>query len=427
MDFDHNLPKPGDILLLRGKSLFTKPNMVAQSITRLQKSSYSHVAIVTGQNMIMDATPGNGITLRQWDEVSDSYDVANSLLVRHRTADPLATQALVRRAHYYYGQKYKLIALIGNEPTFTDNKGIVCSQFVAQVYQDCNLRCSEKPCRKTLPTDIHTFVTSNPQWLQRPLSEVEIGLSHYTDEISHSLAYSTHQLDNHVAASIKQAFDFSRIFHKLTAQIADLTDTVSFTDGGLIPVTLRMTMSTKTDISIEHLSASWRQYFLEPKAEAMFLHEDGPAAEKQVTVFIKTCEIVKEHTNAADEASNQLQLLMSTFEEFAKSLSPAPTEDEIRTWTANHLEFRRNAQHQIDILEWIFNSNPNNIDFVKKFDFQALMEEYDKNPRPDYKEALDTLSIIANYCLLCDCWIKQRPHYAQIMSTHDAADDLTKQ
>jgi cell wall-associated NlpC family hydrolase len=427
MDFDHNLPQPGDILLLRGKSLFTKPNMVIQSITRLQISSYSHVAIVTGQNMIMDAMPGIGITMRQWDEVSHSYDVANSLLVRHRTADPLVTQDLVRQANYYYGQRYNLIAFIGNEPKFSDNKGIVCSQFVAQVFQDCNLSCSEKPCRKTLPTDIHTFVTSNPEWIQRPLSEVEIGLSHYTDEISHSMAYSTHQLDNYIAASVKQAFDFSRMFHKLTAHIADLTNTASFTDSSLIPVTLRMANSSKTDISIEHLTASWRHYFLEPKARATFLHEDGPAADKQVTVFIKVCEIIKQHSIAADDALNHLQLSTSKFEELANSLPPDPTEIEIRTWIANHNEFRRTTQHQIDILDWIFTSDPNNIDFAKNFDFQALMEEYGKNPRPDYNEAADTLAIIANYCLLCDCWIQQLTHYEKIMNAHNAADDLTKQ
>lgn len=184
MEFDHDLPQLGDILLLRGKSLFTKPNMTIQSITRLQRSSYSHVAVVTGQNMIMDANPRIGITLRQWDDVRHTYDVANSLLVRNRTLDQVAINSLIQRANYYYGQKYKLTALIGSESKFSDNKGMVCSQFIAEIFQDCKLQCSQKMSRKTLPIDIHTFTRSNPDWIHRPLSEVEIGISHYPDETS---------------------------------------------------------------------------------------------------------------------------------------------------------------------------------------------------------------------------------------------------
>ncbi|TDK55439.1 hypothetical protein [Pseudomonas moraviensis] len=427
MDFDYDLPQLGDILLLRGKSLFTKPNMTIQSITRLQRSSYSHVAVVTGQNMIMDANPRIGITLRQWDDVRHTYDVANSLLVRNRTLDQVAINSLIQRAKYYYGQKYKLTALIGNESTFSDNEGMVCSQFIAQIYLDCNLQCSEKLSRKTLPIDIHTFTRSNPDWIRRPLREVKIGTTHYSDETAYPMILAAHKIDNYVAATTKQAFDFSKQFHKLIDQLEGMTNFIDAAKGDLIPITLRMADSPKTDISIEHISASWRHYFLEPRAKSTFLHEDGPAADKQVKLFVKTCEIVKHHNNAADKASNQLLFLMKKIEELARALPFTPTEMDINTWFANHLELRKDAQHQIDILDWIFTSNPSNTEFAPRLDLQTLMEEYDKDPKPDFNEALDTLSIIANYCHLCDRWLKQRPHYEKVMSAHNAAENLTQQ
>lgn len=418
MDFDHDLPRLGDILLLRGKSLLTKPNMAIQSITRLQIASYSHVAMVTGQNMIIDANPGIGITLRQWDEVSHSYDIANSLLVRHRYADDAATWNLLEQAQYYYGQKYKIIALISNEAEFSDNEGIVCSQFIAQIFQDCALPCSGKSCRKSLPTDIYTFTKASSEWVQRPLSEIRIGISCRSSEIAHSIVQVNHQMDNYIAASLKQAFDLSRQFHELTADIAGATDLINVANGGLIPLAKRMEAAATSNISIEHFSKSWRQYFLEPRAKATFLHEAGTAAEQPIKIFIKTCEIVKQHNTAADNASKQLNLLLTQLEHISKSLPATPSDIEIQTWVINHLEIRKELQRQIDILDWIIISSPGNLDFAKSFDFQAFMEEYDKDPKPDFNEAIDTLVIIADYCRHCNSWAQQRPLYEQIMSAH---------
>jgi hypothetical protein len=118
---------------------------------------------------------------------------------------------------------------------------------------------------------------------------------------------------------------------------------------------------------------------------------------------------------------------MKKIEELARALPLTPTEMDINTWFANHLELRKDAQHQIDILDWVFTSNPSNTEFAPRLDLQALMEEYDKDPKPDFNEALDTLSIIANYCKLCDRWLKQRPYYEKIMTVHNAAENLTQQ
>ncbi|MFJ4154962.1 hypothetical protein ACIPZF_09130 [Pseudomonas sp. NPDC089752] len=420
MDFDHDLPLPGDILLLRGKSLFTKPNITFQAISRMQRSSYSHVAMVTGQNMIMDANPGIGITLRQWDEVRHSYDVGKSVLVRHKTANRDAIQNVIQRAHYYFGQKYKLTALMSNEVKFSDNKGIVCSQFIAQIFQDCQLTCSKKLPRKTLPIDIHTFTSNNPEWAVRPLCEVEIGLRSLPKDLAYSMAEANHNLDIYVAASLKQTFDFSLTFKKLTSEIASL---VEASKGEMAPITAMMKYSSKTDISIAHLISSWQKYFIDPNVKAAFLHEEGSAAQEQVKIFTKACELVRHHCVTANEAHDQLSLLLTDYESNAKSLKPNPNEVEVFSWLTRLCEIQEAIQSQVVTLDWILASEPSNIEAAKHFSFQKLFDEYALNPKSDATEAMDTLAIIANFCNLCESWARQRPHYDQILRAQDVLEN----
>jgi hypothetical protein len=74
--------KPGDILLLSGESKGRRCNLGYQSIVRLKRARYTHVALVLSPYRIIHATFGKGVEIRAWSEIRHQYDPQASSVAR---------------------------------------------------------------------------------------------------------------------------------------------------------------------------------------------------------------------------------------------------------------------------------------------------------------------------------------------------------
>lgn len=185
---------PGDILLLRSKQLGFKGtgNLAAQSLLRGRVANYTHVAVVIGDDLIMDATPGPGVNLRRWSEVESTYDIKASRIARHSALASDLTQAgqVLFKTQYYYQQPYVLRSLVGGifgNTQVQDQAGLVCSQFIAIAFSDMGLFAADANALATLPDDIDAYTQTAP-WRQFPLEENWLVNK---DRSRHSPAYLT--------------------------------------------------------------------------------------------------------------------------------------------------------------------------------------------------------------------------------------------
>jgi hypothetical protein len=292
----HFLPAIGDILLLVSKNKLRKPNTAYQSVVRRKIAAYSHVAIVFSPYSIIDATPNDGVAIHRWDVISKQYDIERSMVVRHRrlATNPDKQEYLLSRMQYYYAQPYSLISLLRKKRQFRDREGLVCSQFVATVFEETGIPSSSNSPRKTLPIDVDAHTRRTMDWSRFALSNYQLGSPFIdsADSLTARLHNSLGLLDEYFAKSTIENITISKagLLLNVLAQsaVAEL-ESGRLTDEDMAKL---LCISDRGDfrISADELILSWRTSFVEPERPALFLHEESFDQNDLQKWFTRSCE-----------------------------------------------------------------------------------------------------------------------------------------
>ncbi|MBW1250033.1 hypothetical protein HX799_10855 [Pseudomonas tolaasii] len=305
---------PGDILLLSGKSKNRPLNLGYQSIARVGQALYTHVALVISPYRVMHAVPGEGVEIRAWREIRETYDLGKSSVARLRELDEDLRVKLLARANYYFGLRYSVLALAEKPETFSHQESIVCSQFVARVLHDVGVKCTSGRVRKCLPADIHNHTAGSLNWLRHGLVDYMFDPAIAVDsDVSSVYAELNFELDGYCAKALKTSFMVSRARYAMETAMASM---IEFVEGGLItvedlPASLGLTNHV---ISPDDWEAAWTQEFAVPHLPAVFLHESGPQRDQARLRFIRSCEKLGE---IAQAAFDQIALIGEFLEDWA--------------------------------------------------------------------------------------------------------------
>jgi Permuted papain-like amidase enzyme, YaeF/YiiX, C92 family len=146
--FEGDQPQPGDVLLLDGDGITSKLSRLVQG-----KSAYSHVGLVIGSDLYIDAVGEEGVRVRRLTDLHDpkhQYALQRCKVARNQRV--IATQVAVwPSAIAYYERPYRLWSVFmkpgGAE---VEDDPVICSKLVAQILEDIGFKLS-LPVQRTMP------------------------------------------------------------------------------------------------------------------------------------------------------------------------------------------------------------------------------------------------------------------------------------
>jgi hypothetical protein len=168
--FEGNQPQAGDVLLLDGDGLTSKLSHLAQG-----GSEFSHVGLVIGSDLYIDAVGKEGVRVRRITDIADpkqNYALNRCKVARNRQV--IATQAPVwTPAIEYYERPYKLWSVF-MKPGGADIEGdpVICSKLVATIMKDIGFEMPQ-PVQRTIPKDL-AEMCGGGDWKQFPLRDYDI-------------------------------------------------------------------------------------------------------------------------------------------------------------------------------------------------------------------------------------------------------------
>ncbi len=411
----HSLPEIGDILLLVSKNKLRKPNTAYQTVVRRKTAAYSHVAIVCSTYSIIDATPTDGVAIRLWDVISKQYDIERSMVVRHRrlASSPEKQEHLIRRILYYYAQPYSLMSLLSKKREFRDREGLVCSQFVAIVFEETGIPSSSISPRETLPIDIEVHTRRVMDWSRFALSNYQLGSSStHADSITAKLHNSLSSLDEYFAKFIIKIITISKasLLLNVFAQMA-LTELESgrMTDEDMAKL---LCMSDRGDfrISADEFILFWRRLFVEPEHPPQFLHEESFDQGDLQKGFVRSCEKLLTYVEATSpqqdkliyEGMNRVQTICTLISERINGGI-----DYAEVFGAL-IMVRQYLSQAIELKDNVF-ANVEQEDIAKRIKgYPVLMMELQNNPRADLDNAFQCLKAIGLFDEAHKQWIDLR-------------------
>ena len=302
---------PGDILLLSGKSKGRPFNLGYQSLARGTHALYTHVALVISPFRVIHAIPGEGVEIRAWREIRDHYNIRESSVARPQYLDEAHCDKLLLQANYYFGQRYSLLALRKPSDTLKDQQGIVCSQFVAQVFHDVGIVCASDGARKCLPSDIHTHTQESPDWLRIPFCDY---LFDSPRELDNNFPCETRdtlfELDGYAAKMVKENFSTSQAIVAMETALQSMVMAVE--TGQLTAADFLANHDFAAEaLSPKHWATEWVRHFATPKSLAAFRHEDGEQDDRMGRLFIGACDAIG---NTAHKAFNHMEEMAHLFD-----------------------------------------------------------------------------------------------------------------
>ena len=137
---------PGDVLLLRSNDKGAL-NLSGQSLKRLRKARFTHVAIVLDNFKIIDAMPRLGVSIRRWLDIEACYDLEASRVARNLAlaSHPELYEHVFRNALFFLRQPYRIETILRNSGRIRDQSGMVCSHFVAALITRLGQNISNRP------------------------------------------------------------------------------------------------------------------------------------------------------------------------------------------------------------------------------------------------------------------------------------------
>lgn len=302
--------KPGDILLLSGDSKGRPYNLGYQSVVRLKRARYTHVALVLSPYRIIHATLGKGVEIRAWSEIRHQYDPQASSVARLESIEDGHLERLSERAKYYYGQRYSVFALPMPSEAFENQQGIVCSQFVAQVFHDIGIHCTGNGARKCVPADIDSYTGASSEWLRIPFKDYRYdpheGGDDYLLRQSRDLSFAC---DGYAASAVKDHYSVSYAVSLIESAYESMMTAVK--SGLIAPDAVRGSFKLSGDsLAPANWITVWKHHFAAPKSTPAFMFEDGVVRAQMKHSFIESCGSIGSAAQlASDEMGNLRRLL----------------------------------------------------------------------------------------------------------------------
>ena len=163
-------PVEGDILLLNSKSITGTLSRLAGKFGR-----FSHIGIVIGADLYMDAVSRQGVQVRRVADLVDlkqHYSIDDCLVLRSHSL-VLRAPGIWSKATDYLDRPYRLHGVFTKpNGAFDDRDPVICSKLVAMILGDVDVSLKE-PLHSILPKDFDSKCRG-ANWRRFPLSEYDI-------------------------------------------------------------------------------------------------------------------------------------------------------------------------------------------------------------------------------------------------------------
>jgi type I site-specific restriction-modification system R (restriction) subunit len=149
---------PGDLILFSPHK--KNINIIAQSLLRLKKAKYSHVAIVVEPFNAIHAMPKLGVHA---ETIRNILKYAQGDFVVYRNASIQTEETLLKlqdSLNSHRGQFYNYG--IGVRNSWNSS---FCSELAALAFEKIGIKLSSKSPNKTLPSDIYDTVNTSSNWI----------------------------------------------------------------------------------------------------------------------------------------------------------------------------------------------------------------------------------------------------------------------
>lgn len=171
--FEGDMPCPGDILLLDGDGLHSIVSRTAQG-----GSPFSHVGMVVGADLYIDAVLKDGVRVRRIADIAlpeSGYVPGRCRVARYEDVVKLV-KPVWPAALEYYRNPYKLRAVFQHGgKTDDEQEPMICSKLVSEILEDLEIRVGLKdnPLRQPFPKDINTLCVGS-KWRRFPLLDYDL-------------------------------------------------------------------------------------------------------------------------------------------------------------------------------------------------------------------------------------------------------------
>lgn len=402
---------PGDILLLSGSSKTRSLNLGYQWAARRASAQYTHVALVLSPFRIIHAIPGKGVEIRAWRDVRNEYDIGESSVARFCFLDEQQRESLSARASYYFGQRYRIFAMHKPSEIFENQQGIVCSQFVAQVFEDNGIACTRDGARRSLPADIDAYTRGIEDWVRAPLSNYRFDPPLSSDDeftqLSRDLSF---EVDGHAARTTGEMYLLSQTVPALEAALASIALAVK---TGVITPTEALPIHKRSDdaMSIENWISAWTLHFATPTPPIAFMHEEGVPHGRMRGLFIESCANIG---GVASTALDQMVEIKLSFEEWVSGVGDV-TSDSHRYYLQQQLFSLRKGTlvriaHIDQVLGW-----KEEVGDGYELDVPAVYGTGTFDSEEDISVAKECILSIANWANARNTWRLERASFTALL------------
>ena len=403
----------GDILLLCGTSKMRGINFIGQFLVRGKISPFTHIAVAYSAHSIADSNPKFGVRIRAWSDALEHYSINDSILLRNTNLSVEDKVELIARIHYYLLQPYNIISLINKNWLKQDGKGIVCSQFIATIFEELSLTVSHKKSYATLPIDIAISLFGSKEW-----SAFKMPYSIDLTDINQKLRLIGESNDRMLGAISELSQILSRLnqsIYKFSHLFLNLLDQSLFTETQLEKINFTNKPDNVINYAFELVKT---KILVQPtNKKSTFLHENSHNYKTEQSSINEVLKFNNLHL------SKNLPSIQNNLSELFKSLliylfhssydSQSITQD--AGAVKNVYLILTDVIQKIDINLPL---SDNSIE-LRQAELERLIDKLITMQHPERQEALITLESIAMIDTHYKQWKAQRANYIQLLRVLD--------
>lgn len=183
-------PVAGDVLLLNSESITGTASRLVQGL-----GNYSHVGIVIGADLYIDAVLKQGVQVRRVADLVDHkhhYSIHDCMVLRNHDL-VLRAPGIWSKALDYLERPYRLHGVFTKpDGTFDDRDPVICSKLVAMILDDIGLSIKE-PLHSLFPKHFYSNCKGK-SWRRFSLSEYDL-LSNPSEVSSERVTHTEYWLN----------------------------------------------------------------------------------------------------------------------------------------------------------------------------------------------------------------------------------------
>ena len=163
-------PQPGDVLLLDSNTLTGAASRVSQPFGK-----YSHVGMVIGSDLYIDAISKEGVRVRRLAEITEPehhYSIEKCIVARNRDV-VFDLPDVFGTAMEYFERPYKLYSVFMRPGGALEERDpVICSKLVAMILKDIGKGLA-RPVQKTLPKHFDA-ISKGSNWRRFSLKSYDL-------------------------------------------------------------------------------------------------------------------------------------------------------------------------------------------------------------------------------------------------------------